>query len=73
MNSISQFITINQAAEILNLTRAGICKHLKDGDLEYLKLGQHRQSRIRITVDEIQRFLKVNTVPRKSASDETRN
>ena len=63
--SVPHFLKIDEAADRFNISQAGLRKLLKEVVIEYVKFGNHRQLRVRITNQEIERFLNENTISRK--------
>ncbi len=54
-----EFLTINQLAEILQVTPRTIMRYIKIGRIQALKLGDLRKSPVRIHVSELIRLQKV--------------
>ena len=47
--SVPHYLKIDEAADRLNISQAVLRKLLKEEVIEYVKFGNHRQSRVRIT------------------------
>ena len=66
-----RFYTVDQAADVLGFSASTLRELLWSGELAYYQRG--KRGRIRIAVDELDRFIKANTRREGEAAPPARN